>query len=200
MNVQRSSVKHLLFLPYCKETRIISTVFRHTCEFQISWKPFQWEPSCSVRTDGQTGRNKPTATFRSFTKASKILQKLETDMTIILQTRRQASTKTSKLIFKSKIANKSIKYTCNWYSCVRRHKLTHWDCQSLSGVGMNTLTHCDTNVTIALTSKKSTFFTQCVLKQSNLIFLLFLQPAFSRRSSGHGSYSQPYTFLPVCLQ
>jgi len=64
--------KHPLFLPYCKETRIISTVFRQICEFQISWNPLKWEPSCSVRTDRQTDTNKPTAAFRNFAKASKI--------------------------------------------------------------------------------------------------------------------------------
>jgi len=38
-------------------TRIISTYFLKILECQISWKSFQWEPSCSMRTDRQTWRN-----------------------------------------------------------------------------------------------------------------------------------------------
>jgi len=50
--------------------------------YQISWKSVQWESSCSIRTDGRTGRqagrqrDRPTMlklifTFRNFVKAPK---------------------------------------------------------------------------------------------------------------------------------
>jgi len=31
--------------------------FKNLVKYQISWKPVQWEPSCSLRTDGRTGRH-----------------------------------------------------------------------------------------------------------------------------------------------
>ena len=31
-----------------------STDFQKILKYQISWKSIQWEPSCSVRSDGQT--------------------------------------------------------------------------------------------------------------------------------------------------
>ena len=41
---------------YCSETWIISKYFRQIFKYQISWKSVQWEPSCSMRTDGRTDR------------------------------------------------------------------------------------------------------------------------------------------------
>ena len=38
----------LVLLSYVNETLIFSTDFREN--FKISWKPVQWEQSCSVRT------------------------------------------------------------------------------------------------------------------------------------------------------
>ena len=49
-----------------------SEVYRQILEiiikYQISWKFVQWEPSCSMRTDGQTWRNLKAA-FRNFSNA-----------------------------------------------------------------------------------------------------------------------------------
>jgi len=47
-------LKYPLFLSDFNETRISSTDFRRFLIYQISWKSVQWEPSCSMRTDGRT--------------------------------------------------------------------------------------------------------------------------------------------------
>jgi hypothetical protein len=50
-------VKYRLFLSDFKETWFFSTDFWSILKYQISWKSVQWEPSCSMRTDGQTWRS-----------------------------------------------------------------------------------------------------------------------------------------------
>ena len=50
-------VKDLLFLSDYKGSWIFSTDFRKIFKYQISWKFVQWEPSCSMRTDGKTYRH-----------------------------------------------------------------------------------------------------------------------------------------------
>ena len=45
-----------LFLSDVNET-FIETDFRKMLKYHISRKSFQWEPSCSMRTDGQTDRH-----------------------------------------------------------------------------------------------------------------------------------------------
>jgi hypothetical protein len=49
-------VKYRLLLADCNETGIFSTDFHKIPKYQISWKSLQQEPSCSMRTDGQTWR------------------------------------------------------------------------------------------------------------------------------------------------
>jgi hypothetical protein len=44
-------IKYLLFLSDCNETWIFSTDFRKVRKYLFSLKSFQWEPSCSRRTD-----------------------------------------------------------------------------------------------------------------------------------------------------
>jgi hypothetical protein len=39
-----------------KETTVFSQAFRKIIKHKISWKSIQWEPSCSMWTDGQTDR------------------------------------------------------------------------------------------------------------------------------------------------
>jgi len=39
------------------EARIFSTDFRKLLKYQFSPKSVQWEPSCSMRTDGETDRH-----------------------------------------------------------------------------------------------------------------------------------------------
>ena len=55
-------VKYPLFLSDSNETWIFSAHFLKEPECQISSKSAQWEPSCSVRTDGRTDR----VAFRNF--------------------------------------------------------------------------------------------------------------------------------------
>jgi len=46
-----------LFLSDFSETWFFSTYFLKMLKRQISWKSVQWEPSCSMRTAGRTGRH-----------------------------------------------------------------------------------------------------------------------------------------------
>ena len=62
-------VKCPLCLSDLNSTWIFSKYFRKTLKFKISWKSLQWEPSCSMRTDGQTDTMKLTVDFRNFANA-----------------------------------------------------------------------------------------------------------------------------------
>jgi hypothetical protein len=56
------------------ETRIFSADFRKIIKYNISWKSLQWGPSCSMRTEGQTGTTRLVDTFYNFSKAPKDLK------------------------------------------------------------------------------------------------------------------------------
>ena len=57
-------VKYPLFLSDFKESWILSTYFRKIFKYQTSWKSVQWEPSSSMRMDGQTdGHNEASSRF-----------------------------------------------------------------------------------------------------------------------------------------
>jgi hypothetical protein len=45
--------------------------FRKILNFQISWKPVQWEPSCSMRKDRRRDITKLIVAFRYFANAPK---------------------------------------------------------------------------------------------------------------------------------
>jgi len=45
-------VMYPFFLLYFNETGIFSTDFRKLLKYKISSKSVQWEPNCSVQTDG----------------------------------------------------------------------------------------------------------------------------------------------------
>jgi hypothetical protein len=47
-------VKYPLFLSDFNETWIFVTDFQKIHKQEISWKSIPWEPSCSMRKDGQT--------------------------------------------------------------------------------------------------------------------------------------------------
>ena len=60
--------KYPFLLSDSNETRSFSADFREILKYQISWQSVLWEPSSSMRTDGQTWR---IVAFRSFSKAPK---------------------------------------------------------------------------------------------------------------------------------
>ena len=62
MNVERSSWKCPLFISDFNKTCIFSIHSRKTFKYQISCKSILWEPSCSMRTDGQTARQRDSHT------------------------------------------------------------------------------------------------------------------------------------------
>ena len=68
-------VKNPLFLSDFNDTWIFSTDIRKILECQISLRSIQWEPSCSVRTDGQTDMRKLIVAFRNFSKEPKTWQR-----------------------------------------------------------------------------------------------------------------------------
>jgi hypothetical protein len=57
MHIGGLHVKYRLFLLDFEYAWIFSTYFREILKCQISWKSVQWDPSCSMRTDGRTDRH-----------------------------------------------------------------------------------------------------------------------------------------------
>ena len=65
-------VKYPLFLSDFNEAWIFSTDFRKTLKYRILWKFVQWEPSCSMRTEGrQTDMKKEQSLFSNFANSPK---------------------------------------------------------------------------------------------------------------------------------
>jgi hypothetical protein len=52
-----------IFWPYFNEIWIFSEKFKKILNCRISWKSFQWEPSCSIRTDKHDGANSRFSQF-----------------------------------------------------------------------------------------------------------------------------------------
>ena len=75
-NVSWSSCKLLVIVVDFNETWIFLTDFRKILKYQIPWKSFQWQPSCSMRMDRQRNKTKPIVTFRNFVNAPKIFKKI----------------------------------------------------------------------------------------------------------------------------
>jgi hypothetical protein len=58
-------VTYRLFLSDFNEIWICPTVFWKILKYQYSWKYVQWEPSCSMWSDGRIDMTKLIATFRN---------------------------------------------------------------------------------------------------------------------------------------
>jgi len=71
INAYRSLYKIPFFLSDFNQTRKFSTDFRKIPKDDISWKPLQWKPSCSVWMDGRTDMTKLIVVFHIFSKAPK---------------------------------------------------------------------------------------------------------------------------------
>jgi hypothetical protein len=71
INVNKSSLSCLSFLSDFNKNLIFDTDFRRIIKYQISRKSVQWEPNCSVRTDGQTDMTQLMVAFRNFANAPK---------------------------------------------------------------------------------------------------------------------------------
>ena len=54
----RLHVKYWLFSSDLNKTQTSTTYFQQILKYQISWKSVQCQPSCSMRTDGQTDMTK----------------------------------------------------------------------------------------------------------------------------------------------
>ena len=64
-------VKYPLLLSDFNLTWTFTTDFRKILKYKILWKSARWEPSCSLRTDGQADMTKLIDAFRNFAKAPK---------------------------------------------------------------------------------------------------------------------------------
>ena len=69
--VYRSSCKVSANLVRFYRNLNFSTYFRELLKHNISWKSVQWEPSCSMRTDGRTDMTKLIVAFQNCTNAPK---------------------------------------------------------------------------------------------------------------------------------
>ena len=64
-------VKYPLLLSDFNLTWTFTTDFRKILKYKILWKSARWEPSCSLRTDGQADMTKLTVASRHFANALK---------------------------------------------------------------------------------------------------------------------------------
>jgi hypothetical protein len=55
--------------PILTKLEFFRQIFEKTRKYQISWKSVQWEPSCSMQTDGRTDMTKLKVAFHKFAKA-----------------------------------------------------------------------------------------------------------------------------------
>jgi hypothetical protein len=64
----RYSCQILMKLEFCRQC------FEQLLKYHMSWKSVQWEPSCSMRTDGQTDMTKLIVAVRNFANAPNFSQ------------------------------------------------------------------------------------------------------------------------------
>ena len=66
INISRYSCKVSLFLSDFNKTCIFWKEFRKILQYEFSRKSVQWEPSCSMRTEGQTRHDEANSRFSQF--------------------------------------------------------------------------------------------------------------------------------------
>jgi hypothetical protein len=62
------------------ELEFSGQIFEKILKYHISWKSLEWQPSCSMRTEGPTDMTKVTAALRKYANAPKIRQKQTTQI------------------------------------------------------------------------------------------------------------------------
>jgi hypothetical protein len=111
-----------------KSTRYISQILiklefsgqcRKILKYQISWKFSQWEPSCSMKTDGLTDITKLIVAFLNFSKTPKNELKLNHVQKIIMGVKNVPYCRLNSSTLAAGGSNGVTNKRCRRYSCMR---------------------------------------------------------------------------------